>query len=111
MFLVWFAFPSSLLRSQYTPGFYLYLYRRRALFLVNRSGFISFHYQQKISAKTREKYSQVMNNIRTRISFEIMRSVLVAVRGVRGKIRQAMADPIASIAFNLIPEARSYECP
>ena len=58
---------------------------------------------QRISAKTREKYSQVMNNIRTRISFEIMRSVLVAVPGVRGKIRQAKADPIASIAFNLIP--------
>ena len=41
-----------------------------------------------------------MKNIRTRNSFEIMRSVLVAVRGVRGKIRQAKADPIASIAFN-----------
>ena len=68
---------------------------------------------EKISAKTRKKYSQVMNNIRTRISFEIMRSVLVAVLGVRGKIRQATAraDPIASIAFNFIPEARSYECP
>ena len=66
---------------------------------------------EKISAKTREKYSQVMSNIRTTISFEIMRSVLVAVRGVRGKIRQAKADPISTIAFNLIPEARSYECP
>ena len=66
---------------------------------------------EKISAKTREKYSQVMNNIRTRISFEIMRSVLVAIRGVRGKIRQAKADPVSTIAFNLIPEARSYECP
>ena len=66
---------------------------------------------ERISAMTREKYSQVMNNIRTRISFEIMRSVLVAVPGVRGKIRQAKADPIASIAFNLIPEAQSYECP
>ena len=66
---------------------------------------------EKISAKTREKYSQVVSNIRTRISFEIMRSVLVAVRGVRGKIRQAKADPISTIAFNLIPEARSYECP
>ena len=30
---------------------------------------------EKISAKTREKYSQVMSNIRTRFSFEIMRSV------------------------------------
>jgi hypothetical protein len=52
-----------------------------------------------------------MSDIRTRISFEMMRSVLVAVRGVRGKIRQAKADPISTIAFNLIPEARSYECP
>ena len=29
----------------------------------------------KLAAKTREKYSDVMNNIRTRISFEILRSV------------------------------------
>ena len=64
-----------------------------------------------ISAQFREKYSQVMSNIRTRISFEIMRSVLVAVRGVRGKISQAKADPISTIAFNLIPEARSYKWP
>ena len=38
----------------------------------------------KLAAKTREKYSDVMNNTRTMISFEILRSVLVAVRGVRG---------------------------
>ena len=36
---------------------------------------------------------------------------MVAIRGIRGKIRQAKADPIASIAFDLIPEALSYECP
>ena len=35
----------------------------------------------------------------------------MAIRGVRGKVRQAEADPIALIAFNLIPEALSYECP
>ena len=40
----------------------------------------------KLAAKTREKYNDVMNNIRTRISFEILRSVLVAVRGVSGLI-------------------------
>ena len=52
----------------------------------------------KLAAKTREKYSDVMNNIRTRISFEILRSVLVAVRlrGVRGKIRQMKVDPIST---------------
>ena len=47
----------------------------------------------KLAAKTREKYSDVMNNIRTRITFEILRSVLVDVRGVRGKIRQMKVDP------------------
>ena len=65
----------------------------------------------KLAAKTREKYSDVMNNIRTRISFEILRSVLVAVRGVRGKIRQMKVDPISTLAFNLIPQKRSYEMP
>ena len=30
------------------------------------------------------------------ISFEILRSVLVAVRGVRGKIRQMKVDPIST---------------
>ena len=67
----------------------------------------------KLAAKTREKYSDtdVMNNIRTRVSFEILRSVLVAVRGVRGKIRQMKVDPISTLAFNLIPQKRSYEMP
>ena len=37
-----------------------------------------------IAAKTKEKYSQVMCNIRTRLSMsDIMRSVSVGVRGVR----------------------------
>ena len=36
-----------------------------------------------ISAKTKEDYSQVISNIRTRLSMDIMRSMLVGVRGVR----------------------------
>ena len=65
----------------------------------------------KLAAKTREKYRDVMNNISTWISFELLRSVLVAVRGVRGKIRQMKVDPISTLAFNLIPQKRSYEMP
>ena len=65
---------------------------------------------EKLASKTRERYSDVINNIRTRISFEILRSVLVAVRGVRGKIRQKV-DPISTLAFNLIPQQKSYEMP
>ena len=42
-----------------------------------------------IATKTNEDYSQVMCNIRTRLSMDIMRSVLVAVGGVRGKAKKA----------------------
>ena len=61
------------------------------------------------AAKTKEDYSQVMCNIRTRLSIDIMRSVLVAVRGVRGKGKKAWTAPISSVSFNLIPEEKSYE--
>ena len=62
-----------------------------------------------IATKTNEEYSQVMCNIRTRLSMDIMRSVLVAVRGVRGKVKKAWTAPISNVSFNLIPEERSYE--
>ena len=62
-----------------------------------------------ISAKTKEDYSQVISNIRTRLSMDIMRSVLVGVRGVRGKAKKAWTAPLSSVSFNLIPEENSYE--
>jgi len=62
-----------------------------------------------VSAKTRESYAQVMCNIRTRLSMDIMRSVLVAVRGVRGKAKKAWTTPVSCIDFNLIPEMMGYE--
>ena len=62
-----------------------------------------------ISAKTKEDYSQVISNIRTRLSMGIMRSVLVGVRGVRGKAKKAWTAPLSSVSFNLIPEEKTYE--
>ena len=62
-----------------------------------------------ISAKRNEEYHHVINNIRTRIRFCLLRSVLVALRGERGR-RQQNALPLQSVAFNLVPEAMSYEC-
>ena len=62
-----------------------------------------------IAAKTKQDYSRVMCNFRTRLSMDIMRSVLVAVRGVRGKAKKAWTAPISSVDFNLIPEEKSYE--
>ena len=60
-----------------------------------------------ISAKTKEDYSQRISNIRTRLSMYIMRSVLVGVRGVRGKAKNAWTAPMSSVSFNLIPEEKS----
>ena len=55
-----------------------------------------------ISEKRNERYSDVMNYIRTRLRFSILRSVLTAVRGVRGKTTREKTSPISSISFNLI---------
>ena len=66
-------------------------------------------FKSRLATKTNEEYSQVMCNIRTRLSMDIMRSVLVAVRGVRGKAKKAWTAPISNVSFNLIPEERSYE--
>ena len=62
-----------------------------------------------IATKTNEDYSQMMCNIRTRLSMDIMKSVLVAVRGVHGKEKKAWTTPISNVSFNLIPEEKSYE--
>ena len=49
-----------------------------------------------IAKKRNEEYYQVMNHIRTRVRFSLLHSVLVAVRGERGK-RQPPSQPISSI--------------
>ena len=41
-----------------------------------------------ISLKRGERYSDVVNFLRTRMRFSILRSVLTAVRGVRGKSKK-----------------------
>ena len=67
-----------------------------------------------ITAKTKEDYSQVICNIRTRLSMAIMGSVLVAVRGVRGKAKKVWTALISSVSFNLIPvceEMHQKWCP
>ena len=64
---------------------------------------------QLISKKRNEEYYQVINHIRTRIRFSLLRSVLVAVRGERGK-KQAAQRSVSAVAFNLIPNAMQYEC-
>ena len=40
-----------------------------------------------VADKRKEKYSDVINHIRTRLRFALLKSILVAVRGARGKHR------------------------
>ena len=60
-----------------------------------------------IAVKRREAYSDVIGHIRTRLRFALLRSTLVALRGVRGKCSGEPSD--MNISFNLIPQEGCYE--
>ena len=52
----------------------------------------------------------VMSHIRTRLRFSLLLSILVAVRGERGKrVRPTDEKDFANIDFNLIPYVMTYE--
>ena len=60
-----------------------------------------------IASKKGETYSHVMDFVRTRLRFALLRSVLIAVRGSRGKI---FKEPlIGNVSFNLIPSWQPYD--
>ena len=54
-----------------------------------------------IAQKRKEEYADVIGYIRTRLRFSLLKSVLTAVRGVRGKSKRFPA-PISSVEFSLI---------
>jgi hypothetical protein len=52
----------------------------------------------------------VINHLRTRLRFSLLKSILVAIRGARGKQTQPwMEENLANISFNLIPYVKTYE--
>jgi hypothetical protein len=53
-----------------------------------------------IADKKKEEYSYVISYIRTRLCFSLLRSLLIAIRGARGK--KVQADPISTLEFGLI---------
>ena len=63
---------------------------------------------QLIAKKTKEEYSKVMNHLRTRIRFTLLKSTLLAVRGQRGKLSKH-SDNITELSFNTMPEMSSFE--
>ena len=64
----------------------------------------SFHKRlaQLIADKRNETYSHVVNYIRTRLRFCLLKSVLTSLRGVRGKSSHEKISPISNLSFNLI---------
>ena len=61
-----------------------------------------------ISEKRGEQYCHVVNHIRTRIRFSLLKSVLIAVHGVRGRSRKTESQ-ISDLSLNLTPERPTYE--
>ena len=60
--------------------------------------------------KKNERYADVMNHIRTRLRFSLLKSVLIAVRGARGKGSRSWEEhTLSNISFNLVPYVKTYE--
>ena len=55
-----------------------------------------------IANKRKDDYSSVINYIRTRLRFCLLKSVLVSLRGVRGKSSAEKISPISTLSFNMI---------
>jgi len=61
-----------------------------------------------VARKRNEDYAHVISHMRTRIRFSVLRSVLVAIRGERGK-RSPSSKPLSATSFNLIPNVPAYD--
>ena len=57
---------------------------------------------QLIAFKRKDDYPSVINYIRTRLRFCLLKSVLVSLRGVRGKSSAEKISPISTLSFNMI---------
>ena len=62
-----------------------------------------------IANKRGELYSDVVSHMRTRIRFALLKSILIAIRGERGRRRNVREAPMADLSLNLIPDRPSYE--
>ena len=57
-----------------------------------------------IADKRNEEYSHVINHLRTRLRFALLKSTVTAVRGTRGKRTKENLTPLSLISFNLIQD-------
>ena len=61
-----------------------------------------------ISDKRQERYSDIIGFMRTKLRFSLLRSVLIAIRGERGK-STAKEPYLGQVAFNMVPSMRDYD--
>ena len=64
---------------------------------------------QQLSLRRNERYEDIINFIRVKISFALLKSILMAIRGVRGKQKTGKGIPISCVSFGLIPVEPHYE--
>ena len=64
---------------------------------------------QLMAHKRKEKYEDIINFIRIKIRFALLKSVLMALRGVRGVQKSSKGIPISTVEFGLIPKEDHYE--
>ena len=60
-----------------------------------------------IAEKTKEEFRDVISTMRTKLSFALLKSVLISVRGSRGRPSHSRELPISAISFNLISDGVS----
>ena len=64
---------------------------------------------QLISEKRKVSFGSVMTHIRTRLRFALLRSVVTALRGVRGRKSGSGMKDLSNVNFDFVPEGEMYE--
>ena len=64
---------------------------------------------QLVSEKRKESFGSVMTHIITRLRFTLLRSVVTALRGVRGRKSGSEMKDLPNVNFDFVPEGELYE--
>ena len=64
---------------------------------------------QLVCEKRKMSFGSVMTHIRTRLRFALLRSVVTALRGVRGRKSGSGMKDLSNVNFDFVPEGEMYE--
>ena len=63
-----------------------------------------------MAAKRKDSYPAIIDHIRTKVRFTVLKSIVMGIRGFRKKSTKYTATPTSLLSFELIPEMKTYEC-